>query len=123
MACSGCITTAESVLIGQQSNVEFLKVCEAIRNESENRPFDHMVVTISHQPILSFAAKFKLSPLEARSKLSGLFRQLGASYVHDLTLATEMSLLECGRDFVERFRAGSSNKKILPVIASSCPGK
>lgn len=123
LACSGCITSAESVLIGQQSNVEFLKICDGIRDGCEYRLYDNMVVSISHQPVLSFAAKFKIPPLEARSKLSGLFRKLGASYVYDLTLATEMSLLECGRDLVERFRTGSSNRSKLPVIASACPGQ
>jgi len=122
LACSGCITSAESVLIGLQSNAEFLKVCETIRNGSEDRSFDHIVVSISHQPILSFAAKFNVSPLEARSKLSGLFRQLGASHVYDLTLAAEVGLLECGKDFVEKYRTASTNKKTLPVIASACPG-
>jgi len=102
--------------------VEFLKICDGIRDGCEYRLYDNMVVSISHQPVLSFAAKFKIPPLEARSKLSGLFRKLGASYVYDLTLAAEMSLLECGRDFVERFRTGSSNRSKLPVIASACPG-
>jgi len=123
LACSGCITTAESVLIGQQSHSEFLKICKAIRNNEEDRSYDHVVVSLSHQPVLSFASKFKLSPLEARAKLAGLFRKLGVSHVYDVTLATELSLIESGKNFVERFRTVTANKKkMLPVIASACPG-
>nr|CAG4649296.1 EOG090X05AC [Scapholeberis mucronata] len=37
LACSGCITSAETVLIGEQSHSEFLKVCQEIKANSESR--------------------------------------------------------------------------------------
>lgn len=70
---SGCITSAESVLIGQQNHTEFLKLCKEIQLSSESRVYDKIVVGLSSQPILSFANKFQVSPIEARAKLSGIF--------------------------------------------------
>lgn len=72
MYCSGCITSAESVLIGQQNHTEFLKLCEDIRLCSPSRLYDQIVVGLSCQPILSFANKFQISPEDARAKLSGI---------------------------------------------------
>ena len=72
LACSGCITSAESVLIGQQNHLEFLKLCQEIQTSSKSRSFDHVAVGLSCQPILSFATKFKVSPEVARAKLSGI---------------------------------------------------
>lgn len=70
---SGCITSAESVLIGQQNHIEFLKLCKDIQLSSESRLYDKIVVGLSCQPILSFANKFQVSPEEARAKLIGIF--------------------------------------------------
>jgi len=122
LACSGCITSAESVLVEQQNHLEFLKLKDQLRTNDEERMYDQLVISISLQPILSFATKYQLSPQEARAKLSGLFRQLGASLVYDIEFATHISLLECCRDFVSRFREKQVNKQAVPVLASACPG-
>lgn len=142
LACSGCITSAESVLIGHQSHAEFLKLCSEIKTSSEMRLFDNVVVGLSSQPILSFAAKFNVTPNDARAKLSSkvcvficiiklfikffcvkaLFRQLGAIKVFDVEAFSDLCLLECGRDFVQRFREKSAQPSSTPVLASACPG-
>nr|CAG4641660.1 EOG090X05AC [Eurycercus lamellatus] len=122
LACSGCITSAESVLIGQQNHIEFLKLCQDIESNTQEKIYDKLVVGLSYQPILSFAAKFKLSPTEARAKLSALFRQLGAVRVFDVESVCDLSLTECGREFVERYKKKTSNSKFTPVLASACPG-
>nr|CAG4634758.1 EOG090X05AC [Alona affinis] len=120
LACSGCITSAESVLIGQQNSVELLKLFKEIELNVPNRTFDKIVVALSFQPVLSFAAKFHVSPIEARAKLSALFHNLGATKVVDVESIYDLCLLECGKEFVQRFKEKSS--KSLPVLASACPG-
>nr|CAG4650940.1 EOG090X05AC [Simocephalus serrulatus] len=122
LACSGCITSAESVLIGQQNHTEFLKLCQEVKSSSKDRLFDKIVVGLSFQPILSFATKFSVTPLEARAKLSALFRELGAELVFDVESFADLCLLECGRDFVQRFQEKSANPTSIPVLASACPG-
>nr|CAG4639146.1 EOG090X05AC [Daphnia magna] len=122
LACSGCITSAESVLIGQQNHMEFLKLCKDIQLSSPSRTFDKVVVGLSCQPILSFANKFQIPPEDARAKLSALFRQLGAVKVFDVESFSDLCLVECGQDFVHRYREQSTNSTSIPVLASACPG-
>lgn len=71
LACSGCITSAESVLIGQQNHMEFLKLQEQLKTDTSQGTYDHLAVSLSLQPIISFASKFGTSPDETRGKLSG----------------------------------------------------
>nr|CAG4650122.1 EOG090X05AC [Sida crystallina] len=122
LACSGCITSAESVLVEQQNYLEFINLKDQLKTDQNEGKYDIIVVSLSLQPVLSFALKHNLSPNEARAKLSALFRKLGAGLVYDIEFATEMSLLECGRDFVNRVRQKIFNKKAVPVLASACPG-
>nr|CAG4647867.1 EOG090X05AC [Moina brachiata] len=122
LACSGCITTAETVLIGQQSHTELLKICQDIESNNSTRQFDHLAVILSSQPILSFAAKYNLTPADSRAKLSGLFRQLGAKYIYDVESFLDISLTECAKDFVKRFKEKDTKPQSTPVIASACPG-
>lgn len=44
--------------------------------------------------------------------------------VLDLKLAEDLALLESQNEFLERFKSAKSSKgqKILPMLASSCPG-
>ena len=120
MACSGCITSAETILIEQQNHKEFLKLTEQIKLE-DNKSHDFLVVSIALQPILSFASKYEISPDSARGKLVALFKKLGANFVYDIEFATEISLLECGKEFVSRFRERNL-KKSVHVLAAACPG-
>lgn len=40
----------------------------------------------------------------------------------DVELFADMCLVECGHDFVQRFREKSTNATSVPVLASACPG-
>ncbi|KAJ9595515.1 hypothetical protein L9F63_013280 [Diploptera punctata] len=128
LACSGCITSAESVLITQQSQEEMLRVFQEKKQLQQDGKLDAtklIVVSLSIQPILSLAERYNLSPDEAAQKLSGYFRMLGADIVLDMTVADDFAIIENQREFVERFRAseeGGDKNKSLPMLASSCPG-
>ncbi|RWS24171.1 tetratricopeptide repeat containing cytosolic Fe-S cluster assembly factor-like protein, partial [Leptotrombidium deliense] len=114
LACSGCITSAETVLIAKQSHKELFSVLNENKVNPENSRV--IVVSLSHQSIASLAAKFGLTFQEAAEKLSSLFREIGASYVFDLTFARHISLIESQKEFEQRFANGT------PVLTSTCPG-
>ncbi len=69
LACSGCVTTAETILIQQQSVDEFLRLCE---DKSKVN-----IVSISPQGIISLATYFNMSREEAAKRLSFIFQNLG----------------------------------------------
>jgi len=116
LACSGCITSAESILIEQQSSVELRKTfLSKIANEGKIKK---IIVSLQIQPIVSIAQKFNLSVDATVLKLVKYFKNLGADFVYDLKVAEDMALIEHQR---ELFEAISSEKK-KPLISSACPG-
>ncbi|KAF9822426.1 hypothetical protein SFRURICE_017701 [Spodoptera frugiperda] len=127
LACSGCITSAESVLVTKQSQEELLRVFSEKKytdNKGVSREVSLIVVSLSPQPTLSLAARYKLSPEEATHKLAGYFKSLGADLVLDMTVAEDLSLLEAQQEFLQRYQNQQTDpsSKQLPMLASSCPG-
>ncbi|XP_026277190.1 probable cytosolic Fe-S cluster assembly factor GI11683 [Frankliniella occidentalis] len=126
LACSGCITSAESVLITQQSQEEMLKVFKAneqLKEAGKESELKLIVVSVAVQPVLSLAVRYELEPQDAFRRLSGYFKSVGADIVLDMTLSEDLSLLECENEFMERFRSKSDGSKPhLPMLTSSCPG-
>ncbi|KAI8919923.1 iron hydrogenase [Powellomyces hirtus] len=142
LACSGCITSAESVLITLQSQKELYDVLLANKTAiEERRPADvrTVVVSIAPQSRASIAAKYDLTPLDVHKRLLWFFKQhLGAHHVFDTAFSRDFSLLESAREFVRRYQLhhnniNSSNAMesdsspsnaggILPMLASACPG-
>ncbi|XP_043516494.1 probable cytosolic Fe-S cluster assembly factor GJ13047 [Frieseomelitta varia] len=126
LACSGCITSAETVLITQQSQEELMRVFrEKISQcESKNGIYStYIAVSLSVQAVLSIAERYSLDPERALNKLAGYFYQLGADIVLDMTVADDFALLESAKEFIERYKAakgGAVNQ--LPMLSSSCPG-
>ncbi|KAH8410311.1 hypothetical protein KR009_011669 [Drosophila setifemur] len=121
LACSGCITSAEGVLITQQSQDELIKVLQAnskFKATGETEKAQTVVFTLSTQALLSLAHRYKIGAEEAARHLAGYFRSLGADYVLSFKVADDLALLECRQEFVQRFR-GNKN---LTMLSSSCPG-
>lgn len=82
-----------------------------------------IVVSLSIQPVLSLAERYKLTPEEAALKLAGYLKSMGADMVLDMTVAEDLSLIESAKEFVERYKAAKEDSKNqLPMLASSCPG-
>lgn len=125
LACSGCITSAEGVLITQQSQEEVLKVLkenqELKQNDSTIEQARLVVFTVSQQPVISLANRYGLTVEKAAEHFCGYLRQLGADYVLTTKVADDLALLECRNEFVERFRDNSPDKP-FPMLTSSCPG-
>ena len=77
LACSGCITSAEGVLISQQSQEELLRVMNANNLAKLNNQRDEIkfvVFTVSQQPILSLARKYNLTPEDTFEHIAGKIR-------------------------------------------------
>ncbi|CEL60983.1 hypothetical protein RSOLAG1IB_04222 [Rhizoctonia solani AG-1 IB] len=132
LACSGCITSAESVLISMQSHEEVLKTVES--NPAPSHP-DHktFVLSIAPQSLASLAAS--ISPSATTQQVlrrveAFAHKILGFSYTYDTTFARHIALLEHTREFFERGASSTSSTLSddkpggtrLPMIASACPG-
>lgn len=118
LACSGCITSAESVLIAQQSQEELYKVLSENQSVSDDQK-KIIVISVALQSFASIAAKFHMEINECFTKLTTFFKNLGCHYVFDTNTARNISLLEMQAEFVERYQ---SSKDCLPMLSSSCPG-
>ncbi|KAM9058929.1 cytosolic iron-sulfur assembly component 3 isoform 2-T2 [Megaptera novaeangliae] len=121
LACSGCVTSAETVLITQQSHEELRKVLGANKMAAPDQQ-RLVVISVSPQSRASLAVRFQLNPTDTARKLTAFFKKLGAHYVFDTTFSRNFSLLESQREFVRRFRAQADSKQALPVLTSACPG-
>jgi iron only hydrogenase large subunit-like protein len=111
LACSGCITSAESVLITMQSHQELIKVLQ-------ERKYKIIVVSISSQSRASFAAKYNLTTDQIWAKFNNYFKSLGIDYVFDIDFARDIALIESGKEFVRIHTSASPT----PILQSSCPG-
>ncbi|KAF9199030.1 hypothetical protein BGZ49_010910 [Haplosporangium sp. Z 27] len=117
LACSGCITSAESVLVTLQSQEELYSILKQNKIAIEtNDPSTHrtVVVSISPQTRASFAAKYNQTPLQIARKLTWFFKNLGVHSVFDTTFSRDLSLLETGREFVERYKKAVAKGTIKP---------
>lgn len=126
LACSGCITSAESVLITLQSHNEVLNVLSA--NPPPSSP-DHKfpVISIAPQSLASLAAtvsstsRFPVSLLQILRRVQAFcIGVLGFERVYDTTFARHIALLEHTQEFWERKRDEGGAR--LPMLASACPG-
>lgn len=123
LACSGCITSAESVLITQQSQEELYRILEENRLFRESGQLEKelvVVVSISPQSRASIAVHFESSAEETASKLTSFFKTLGVHYIFDTTFSRDFALIESAHEFVRRFK--SAAKSDLPMLTSACPG-
>ena len=127
LACSGCVTSAETVLLEAQSAEAFKR---ALREASEmagasdsalvadgdektpRRKIRAVVVTVAPQSRASLARVAGLSALEAAQRLTGFFKSIGVARVLDAAAARDVSLLETGEEFIARWR--EANQKNAP---------
>lgn len=110
LACSGCITSAESVLVGLQTVEEFYTLL--------NDPNNVVVVSLSPQVRASFAKKFNWNLQEAQFYLERFFEHLKVAKTLDLVYFRQLVLEEVCNEFEASFNGGGK----LPLMASSCPG-
>ncbi|BGP50858.1 Cytosolic Fe-S cluster assembly factor nar1 [Rhodotorula kratochvilovae] len=144
LACSGCITSAESVLVSLQSHEEVYRV---LKEQPELTP----ILSISPQSVASLAALYDLSLADTMRGLRRFFKEHhGFRLVFDTTFPRALSLLETRRELLERrahhysapspslpallaastapltaptkLAPSTSSIAPLPVLSSACPG-
>ncbi len=124
LACSGCVTSAETVLLQQQSQAELLRVIEnnhSFRKAGDADKIQTIVLSLSPQSRASLAVELKLLDAQlAGLKLVTFLKNIGVDYVFDTTFARDFSLIENAQEFVKRYE--SSSEKSLPMLTSACPG-
>ncbi|PWN41338.1 iron hydrogenase [Ceraceosorus guamensis] len=142
LACSGCVTSAEAVLVGLQSTESLMKTLEEVRElPIAGRPL--LVASIAPQVLASFSALYShrasssgasathLSLPTMLARIAHFFKsQLGFDAVCDTTFARHLSLRAHVREFKDRKdrqsrapdNANGNATPCLPMLASACPG-
>ncbi|KAI5559875.1 hypothetical protein BDE02_16G008000 [Populus trichocarpa] len=118
LACSGCITSAETVMLEKQSLDDFLS------NIDKGKA---IIVSLSPQSRASLAVYFGISPLQVFKKLTTFFKSLGVKAVFDTSSSRDLTLIETCNEFVNRYKQSQLNNNeksnsALPMLSSACPG-
>ncbi|ELW67769.1 Cytosolic Fe-S cluster assembly factor NARFL [Tupaia chinensis] len=126
LACSGCVTSAETVLIAQQSHEELRKVLRA-NEDGGSQKLEKAKVSLNDCLACSgcvTSAETVLIAQQSHEELRKVLRanEVGAHFVFDTAFSRNFSLLESQREFVRRFREQAGSPQALPLLASACPG-
>jgi iron only hydrogenase large subunit-like protein len=124
LACSGCVTSAETVLLQHQSIEEFAAQL--------SNPEAVVVISLSPQSVVSLAGLYGMQPGECAGRLATILKSQGARAVFDIAWARDVALTETAMEFVHRYRSSQRNAMdttdqgsragLLPMLASACPG-
>lgn len=107
LACSGCITSAETVLLEQHS----------VSTLMEKIGQEHITVSLSQQSCLAIASELNLPLPVVISKLSMFLKGLGVNEVYSMCYARDYVLESSYLEFRERLAEGKA-----PLLCSECPG-
>ncbi|EJD42712.1 iron hydrogenase [Auricularia subglabra TFB-10046 SS5] len=113
LACSGCITSAESVLVAAQSADEVLNATRAL-------PTGHVaVLSVSPQTLAALASSSSTTLQQTLDSVTAWARSaLRVNAVFDTTFARHIARHETVREFHERKAANVPG----PMLAGACPG-
>lgn len=110
LACSGCVTSAETVLISQQS-WHFVK--EAMEKNKK------LVFSVSPQSRVAIADSLRLEVSDSDRRIVSYFQSIpNLEGIMDTNHARNYSLAAIAREFVEKY----CGDKELPLLTSACPG-
>lgn len=115
LACSGCVTSAETILIEEQS---YDKLLDIIHEGTKI-----VVVCISPQTVASFAEFSQLSNEEVFLRLAGALKACGVYYVLDSASAGDVSLVEAKNEFVRRYKQNLGNCSVGASSSGSSSGR
>lgn len=101
LACSGCVTTAEAILIQEQSSDKFLQIL----NQSKDKKDYYVVVQISPNSRASIAEFLGMDPHELFLKISTMLKSLGVKYVLDSSAGGDVALVESGEELLQRYNS------------------
>lgn len=111
LACSGCVTSAETVLLQAQS-------VEALTSRLQDRAGPTVVVSLSPQSICSLAVAVGVPAPLLERRLAAALRGLGAASVLSTSPARDVVLAAVAAEAVDSWRSGATR----PLLSSACPG-
>ncbi|EWM20592.1 cytosolic fe-s cluster assembly factor narfl [Nannochloropsis gaditana] len=111
LACSGCVTSAETVLISQQSTDQFLRILRGGRGGQTQA----LVVALSPQSLASLGVAFGWAAPRLPRRLGSFFKALARRlvappneplpvHVYSTASAAPVALAEATAEFVARYR-------------------
>lgn len=110
LACSGCVTTAETLLIEAQSVDEFIK------NSLDNDKVS--IVCISPQSLLSISKYYNNDIETTLNKLTNCFNKLNVKHIFNYEYFVQYVLEQAYQEYKRRVLI----KKEQYIICSECPG-
>jgi iron only hydrogenase large subunit-like protein len=114
LACTGCITSAETVLLEEQG---VHRLAETIAAAPEGAP---IVVSLEPVAVASVAARLSIPVADAAGRLSRAFRAAGATHVISTAAGLVLSRFLFAEEAVEAATADDGQAR--PLLASVCPG-
>ncbi|SCU99482.1 LAFA_0G24322g1_1 [Lachancea sp. 'fantastica'] len=114
LACSGCITSSEEILLGQQSYTVFLEAWRKLPEDSV------LAVSIAPQSRLSLAKYYKaeLDDFD-RGFVNFMHKYFGARYVVGTQIGRNITIKQTNEELVRRKQFEASAK---PALCAVCPG-
>ncbi|KAK8827428.1 hypothetical protein WA538_003390, partial [Blastocystis sp. DL] len=117
LACSGCVTSAETVLVQQQSVdsfIELLKVSMSLPIDSQNEEAT-IIAMISRPSCVSLADRLGISVCEAYERMESLFYSYGVDIVVREDLGDFIAIAESLAEFDKR---KSGDPAVSPLVTN-----
>eukprot|EP00514_Thraustochytrium_sp_LLF1b_P006133 CAMPEP_0184519922 /NCGR_PEP_ID=MMETSP0198_2-20121128/6888_1 /TAXON_ID=1112570 /ORGANISM="Thraustochytrium sp., Strain LLF1b" /LENGTH=568 /DNA_ID=CAMNT_0026910477 /DNA_START=115 /DNA_END=1821 /DNA_ORIENTATION=- len=114
LACSGCVTSAETVLIEQQSGEEFERA-------AKSGNYDVVVVTVSRQSRASIAGHFGVQDVsQVQSQIESVLKQhYNVDAVVDPSSGGDLALAESAHEFLHRYRTRGTQGWSAPQASAA----
>ena len=112
--CGQCITHCPTGALSERSDTG--KVWKAIAD-----PDKIVVVQVAPAVRAAWGEQLGLAPEEATiGKIMDALKRIGADYVFDTVFSADLTIMEEGNEFVQRFTSGELKER--PMFTSCCPG-
>jgi iron only hydrogenase large subunit-like protein len=114
LACSGCVTSAESVLIADQSIDKFKERLTLPGSTASAIPDEIVVVTLSPQTVASIAVKLSIDTMKTFNLLRLWLRTIGVTYICNAAAGADIALIKAREEFITRYQRSSSTEQKAP---------
>ena len=112
--CGQCITHCPVGALKGRNDTQ--KVWKAIEDKETI-----VVAQVAPAVRVAWGEQIGLAPEEATvGKIMDALKKIGVDYVFDTTFSADLTIMEEGHEFVQRFTAGELEKR--PMFTSCCPG-
>lgn len=115
LACAGCITSSEEILLSRQSHTVFVEAWKNLRDERQ------LAVSISPQSRISLADYYGLTLETLDLTLLNLFKEyFGCRYFVGTQMGRNLTISRSNQELISLKQQGELAKK--PKLSAVCPG-